>query len=175
MSGLILVIGILFFLYGIGSRLQRREEHSSELAGLDDQIRVANFWGHDTSNERKARADKIAEHKDWRNNIKFELFSWITFVIGAALCLFATVLDEGRANSLDRVWDYIRDRAAYAFIVGIAIYYAYRLMKRLDRAESEIRWLNRMLKVVKDHAEDMRKGSIENILQLAKRLDRLEG
>jgi len=31
------------------------------------------------------------------------------------------------------------------------------------------------LKVVKDHAEDMRKGSIENILQLAKRLDRLEG
>jgi len=173
MSGLILTIGILFFLYGIGARFQRREERTSELAGLDEQIRVADFWGHDANDERKARAEKVAEYKNWRNNIKFELFNWVTFLIGAALCLFA-VLDESRA-SLDRLWESIKDRAIYVFIGGIAIYYAYQLLKRLEKAESEIRWLNYMLKGVKDHAEDMRKGSINNILQLAERVKRLEG
>jgi hypothetical protein len=45
----------------------------------------------------------------------------------------------------------------------------------LDKAEDEIAWLGHMLEAVKDHPENMRKGLIENFLELKNRLDRLEG
>ncbi len=90
------------------------------------------------------------------------------------LCVLAVVLDETRADTFGQLWNYIKDNAGYAVAVAMAIYYIYQLTKRLDKAESEIKWLDDMLKVVKTHAEDMRKGSIENIVQLEERLDRLE-
>ena len=46
---------------------------------------VANFWGRDAKAAREAYFDKFLEHKNWRNNLRFELTNWITFGIGAAL------------------------------------------------------------------------------------------
>jgi len=52
--------------------------------------------------------------------------------------------------------------SCWPFIIAIVgIYYVYQLMKRLDKAESEVRWLNLMLEQVKDNDQ--------------RRLDRLEG
>jgi hypothetical protein len=69
----------------LGSRLARREFRNAELAALDYPLRVANFWGRYAKAEREAYFDKFLEHKNWRNNLRFELTNWITFGIGAAL------------------------------------------------------------------------------------------
>jgi hypothetical protein len=85
-------------MYGIGSRWQRREERQY-LARLDDEIRVAKFWDYTTENDEKSRADMIAEHKNWRNNIKFELGNWTAFLIGTALLVLAAVFWFGEDPS----------------------------------------------------------------------------
>jgi bacterioferritin (cytochrome b1) len=55
------------------------------------------------------------------------------------------------------------------FVIAVAgIYYVYQLMKRLDKTESEIRWLNLMLEQVKDTGQ-------VNYSELERRLDRLKG
>jgi low affinity Fe/Cu permease len=180
MSEWIFVIAMLVFMYGIGSRFQRRDEHQYDLAQLDEEIRLAEFWNDTATAERKQkdRADKIAEHKNWRNIIKFELGNWTAFLIGAAILLVATLLwiGENPSHTWGLIWKRIYEmEIAIPLGGGLAAYWIYHLNKRLGKAESEIGWLNRMLKVVKDHAEDMRKGSIENYLETKDLLDRLEG
>jgi bacterioferritin (cytochrome b1) len=55
------------------------------------------------------------------------------------------------------------------FVIAVAgIYYVYQLMKRLDKTESEIRWLNLMLEQVKDNGQ-------VNYSELESRLDKLKG
>jgi bacterioferritin (cytochrome b1) len=55
------------------------------------------------------------------------------------------------------------------FVIAVAgIYYVYQLMKRLDKTESEIRWLNLMLEQVKDNGQ-------VNYSELERRLDKLKG
>jgi low affinity Fe/Cu permease len=178
MSEWIFVIAMLVFMYGIGSCLQRRDEHQYDLAQLDEEIRLAEFWNDTAAAERKQkdRVDKIAEHKNWRNIIKFELGNWTAFLIGAAILLVAALLwfGEDPSHTWGLVWHHM-DNTGIIVPLGLAAYWVYHLNKRLGKAESEIGWLNRMLKVVKDHAEDMRKGSIENYLKTKDLLDRLEG
>jgi bacterioferritin (cytochrome b1) len=55
------------------------------------------------------------------------------------------------------------------FVIAVAgIYYVYQLMKRLDKTESEIRWLNLMLEQVKDNGQ-------VNYSELERQLDKLKG
>jgi hypothetical protein len=152
---------------------------------LDEEVRLAKFWNYTAEEEQKDRADKIAEHKNWENVIKFELGNWTAFLIGAVILLVAAEFWFGENPShtwgllwngiWGLLWNGIKDNARIAVPLGLAAYFVYHLGKRLDKAESEIGGLNHMLKVVKDHAENMRQGSIEEILELKGRLDRLEG
>ena len=162
---IVFIIGLVLLWAGVSSRLARRERRSLELAALNYPIKVAAFWGRDAKAERQAYFDKFEEHKNWRNNIRFQLTNWTTFGIGAALCLVGTVLwlGEDSTRTWDRLWDLVGP-----FVIAVAgIYYVYQLMKRLDKAESEIRWLNLMLEQVRDTGQ-------VDYSELAKRIDRLE-
>jgi hypothetical protein len=143
---------------------------------LKQEIRAAKFWGYDAMSEEKRYTEKIAEQEHWRNNIKFKLGNWTALVVGAVLCLIAAAvwLDENPSHTAGQLWDLIGKFAGYAVVGGMLLYWGYRLSNRLDRAENEIAWLSQTLRAVKDHAEDLRKGSINNFLELKNRLDGLE-
>ena len=84
----------------------------------------------------------------------------------SALCVLGVVLSLGddQTHAWDRAWDIVGP-----FVIAVVgIYYVYQLMKRLDKAESEVRWLNLMLEQVKDNDQ-------VNYSELERRLDRLEG
>ena len=165
MSAWIFTIGLVILWAGISSRLARRERRSLELVALNYPIKVAAFWGRDAKAERQAYFDKFEEHRNWRNNIRFQLTNWTTFAIGGTLCLLGTILwlSESSTPSWDRLWDLVGP-----FVIAVAgIYYVYQLMKRLDKAESEIRWLNLMLEQVKDNSQ-------VNYSELERRIDGLE-
>jgi hypothetical protein len=62
-----------------------------------------------------------------------------------------------------------RNNLVGPFIIAVVgIYYVYQLMKRLDKAESEIRWLNLLLEQIKDNGQ-------VNYSELERRIDRLKG
>src|SRR5262249_30509312 len=166
MSAWIFIIGLVLLWVGVSSRLARRERRSLELAALDYPIKVATFWGRDAKAERQAYFDKFEEHKNWRNNIRFQLTNWTTFGIGATLCVVGALLwlSNGETPTWDRLWDLVGP----FIITAVGIYYVYQLMKRLDKAESAVRWLNLMLEQVKDNSQ-------VNYSELVERLDRLEG
>ena len=166
MSAWIFIIGLVLLWVGVSSRLARRERRSSQLAALDYPIKVATFWGRDAKAERQAYFEKFEEHKNWRNNIRFQLANWTTFGIGATLCILGTVLwlGKGETPTWDRLWDLVGP-----FIIAVVgMYYVYQLMKRLDKAESEVRWLNLILEQVNDHSQ-------VNYSELERRLEKLEG
>ena len=165
MSAWIFIIGLVLLWIGVSSRLARRERRSSELAALDYPIKVATFWGRDAKAERQVYFDKFEEHKNWRNNIRFQLVNWTTFGIGATLCLLGTVLwlGDDPTRTWDRVWDLVGP-----FVIAIAgMYYVYQLMRRLEKAESEIKWLHLMLEQVKNKDQ-------VNYSELDRRLEGLE-
>jgi Na+/melibiose symporter-like transporter len=166
MSAWIFIIGLVLLWVGVSSRLARRERRSSELAALDYPIKVATFWGRDAKAERQALFDKFEEHKNWRINIRFQLASWTTFGIGATLCLVGAVLWLGKDET--PTWDRLWGLVGPFVIAVVGIYYVYQLMKRLDKAESEVRWLSLMLDQVKDNGQ-------VNYSELERRLERLEG
>jgi hypothetical protein len=70
-------------------------------------------------------------------------------------------------NSETPTWDRLWDLVGPFIIAVVGIYYVYRLMKRLDKTESEVRWLNIMLEQVKDNGQ-------VNYSELEMRLERLE-
>jgi hypothetical protein len=166
MSAWIFIIGLVVLWTGVSWRLERRERRNFELAALSNPIKVAEFWGYDAKAARVAYVEKIAEHKNWRSNISFQLINWTTFGIGAALCVLGAVLwlAEDPTRSWDRLWDLVGP-----FVIAtVGIYYVYQLMKRLDKAESEIRWFNLMLNQVKDNGQ-------VNYSELESRLTEVEG
>jgi hypothetical protein len=166
MSAWIFIIGLVVLWTGVSWRLERRERRKFELAALNNPIKVAEFWGYDAKAARAAYVEKIAEHKNWRSNINFQLINWTTFGIGAALCVLGAVLwlAEDPTRSWDRLWDLVGP-----FVIAtVGIYYVYQLMKRLDKAESEIRWFNLMLNQVKDNGQ-------VNYSELESRLTEVEG
>src|SRR5215472_13905801 len=151
MSTAMFIVGLVLLWAGVSSRLARRELRNAELVALDYPIRVANFWGRDAKAAREAYFDKFLEHKNWRNNLRFELTNWTIFGIGAALCLLGLVfsLHDDRTHAWDRLWDIVGP-----FVIAVVgFYYVYQLMKRLDKAESEIKWLSFMLEQVKDNGQ----------------------
>jgi hypothetical protein len=160
------IIGLVLLWVGVSSRLARRELRNAELAVLDYPVRVATFWERDATASRKAHFDKFLEHKNWRNNLRFELTNWTIFGIGAALCFLGVVLSLGDDQS--HIWDRVWDIVGPFVIAVVGIYYVYQLMKRLDKAESEVRWLSFMLKQVKDSGQ-------VDYAELERRLERLEG
>ena len=166
MSAWIFIIGLVLLWVGVSSRLARRERRSSELAALDYPIKVATFWGRDAKAERQALFDKFEEHKNWRNNIRFQLANWTTFGIGATLCLVGAMLWLGKDET--PTWDRLWDLVGPFVIAVVGIYYVYQLMKRLDKAGSEVRWLSLMLDQVKDNGQ-------VNYSELEGRLEKLEG
>src|SRR6516164_5739206 len=166
MSALIFIIGLVLLWAGVSARLARRERRTLELAALNYPIKLAAFWGRDAKAERQAYFDKFEEHKKWRNNIRFQLINWTTFGIGATLCLLGTVLWLG--DNEIRPWDRLWDLVGPFIIAVVGIYYVYQLMKRLDKAESEVRWLSLILDQVKDNGQ-------VNYSELERRLEKLEG
>jgi len=166
MSVWFFIIGLVLLWAGVSSRLARRERRSLELAALNYPIKVAAFWGHDAKAERRAYFNKFEEHKNWRNNIRFQLTNWTTFGIRATLYAVGTVLwlGDDPTRTWDRLWDLVGP-----FVIAVAgIYYVYQLMKRLDKTESEIRWLNLMLEQEKDNGQ-------VNYSELERLLDKLKG
>jgi hypothetical protein len=151
MSAWIFIVGLVLLWAGVSSRLARHERRTAELACLNFPIQVANFWGRDAEAERKVYFDKFDEHNNWRNNIRFQLINWTTFGIGATLCLLGTVLWLG--DDPTRTWDRVWDLVGPFVIASAGIYYVYQLMRRLEKAESEIRWLNLMLEQVKNNGQ----------------------
>ena len=160
------IIGLVLLWVGVSSRLARRELRNAELAALDNPVRVATFWERDATAAREAHLDKFLEHKSWRNNLKFELTNWTIFGIGAALCFLGVVLSLGDDQS--HIWDRVWDIVGPFVIAVVGIYYVYQLMKRLDKAESEVRWLSFMLKQVKDNGQ-------VDYAELERRLKKLQG
>jgi hypothetical protein len=159
------IIGLVLLWVGVSSRLARRELRNAELAALDNPVRVATFWERDATAAREAHFNKFLEHKNWRKNLRFELINWTIFGIGAALCLLGVVLSLGddQSHTWDRVWDIVGP-----FVIAVVgIYYVYQLMKRLDKTESEVRWVSFMLKQVKDSGQ-------LDYAELERRLERLE-
>ena len=159
------IIGLVLLWVGVSSRLARRERRNAELAALDNPVRVETFWERDATAAREAHLDKFLEHKNWRNNLRFELINWTIFGIGSALCLLGVVLSLGddQSHTWDRVWDIVGP-----FVIAVVgIYYVYQLMKRLDKTESEVRWVSFMLKQVKDSGQ-------LDYAELERRLERLE-
>ena len=165
MSAWIFTIGLVILWAGISSRLARRERRSLELVALNYPIKVAAFWGRDAKAERQAYFDKFEEHRNWRNNIRFQLINWTIFGTGATLCLFGTMLWLGEDST--RTWDRLWDLVGPFVIAVVGIYYVYQLMKRLDKAESQVRWLSLMLEQVKDNGR-------VNYSELERRLDKLQ-
>ena len=166
MSAWIFIIGLVLLWAGVSSRLARHERRTAELVWLNFPIQVATFWGRDAKAERQIYFDKFEEHKNWRNNIRFQLINWATFGIGATLCLLGTVLwlADDPTRTWDRVWDLVGP-----FVIAVAgMYYVYQLMRRLEKAESEIKWLHLMLEQVKGRGQ-------VNCSELERRLDGLEG
>jgi len=166
MSAWIFVIGLVLLWAGVSSRLERRDRRNLELAALNNPIKVAAFWGYDAKAAREAYVDKVTEHSNWRSNIRFQLINWTTFGIGAALCVIAALLWLGEDST--RTWDRLWDLLGPFVIAAVGIYYVYQLMKRLEKAENELRWLNLMLKQVKDNGQG-------NYSELQRRLAGLEG
>jgi hypothetical protein len=107
---------------------------------VDEEIRLAKFWNFTDEREQKDRADKIADHKNWRNNIEFELINWTALLIGAALVLVAALLwiGEDPSHTWGQLWHGIKDNAGIVVLLGLAAYLVYHLAKRLGKAESEI-------------------------------------
>jgi hypothetical protein len=80
------------------------------------------------------------------------------------MLLIATAIwmSEDPTRTWDQVWNNAKTVAGYVPFAALSLYFIYALLKRLDRDEAEIKWLNQKMRAVKDHAENMRKGSIEN-------------
>src|SRR5262249_29232107 len=117
MPAAMFIIGLILLWVGVSSRLARRELRNAELAALDSPVRVATFWERDATAAREAHLDKFLEHKNWRNNLRFELINWAIFGIGAALCLLGVVLSLGddQSHTWDRVWDIVGP-----FVIAVA-------------------------------------------------------
>src|SRR6516225_12131157 len=142
----------------------RTSELRASCVGLSHKGR--NLLGRDAKAERQALFDKFEEHKNWRNNIRFRLVNWTTFGVGATLCLVGALLWLGKDET--PTWDRLWDLVGPFVIAVVGIYYVYQLMKRLDKAESEVRWLSLMLDQVKDNGQ-------VNYSELEGRLEKLEG
>ena len=166
MSAAMFIVGLVLLWAGVASRLARREFRNAQLAALDFPIRVATFWGGNAKAEREAYFDKFLEHKNWRNNLRFELTNWTTFGIDAALCLVGVVLSLSHDQT--HGWDRICDIVGPFIIAVVGIYYVYQLLKRLDKAESEVRGLTFMLEQVRDNGQ-------VDYAEVERRLDKLEG
>jgi hypothetical protein len=138
MSAWIFIIGLVVLWTGVSWRLERRERRNFELAALSNPIKVAEFCGYDAKAARAAYVEKIAEHKNWRSNISFQLINWTTFGIGAALCVLGAVLwlAEDPTRSWDRLWDLVGP-----FVIAmVGIYYVYQLMKRLVKDNGQVNY-----------------------------------
>jgi hypothetical protein len=154
MAGWILIVGVFMIWVGVKARMTRSEERADELAALEWDTRTAYFWGYSGDAARQALADKVKEHRNWRNNIKFELENGAVLVGGLVILLIAAVLwmGEDPNHTLGLLWKKASEGAGYAGLAVFGIYYAYQLLKRLDKADKEIEWLNLMLENVKNHA-----------------------
>jgi hypothetical protein len=162
MSWWIFFIGMIVLYCAIAWRFVRRVVHQYELARLEEEIKHAKFWNWQAGREQKDLADKIAEYKNWRNNIEFELINSTAIIVGAAMLLVAALLwiGEDPSHTWDVLWHRTNVIASIAVPFSLAAYLVYRLIERLDKTEREISWLKDTLKEVKDHAEGMRKGPI---------------
>ena len=167
-----LIIGLILICAGLLKRAQRWEDHRLELEPLENERELSIFWGSDTATYDKEIALRIAELNDWKSKLKFESFFWCLLLLGGlSLALSAMIwLGEERNHTWSELGEIV---IKFGGLVCLVLIF-YWLNEKIQRADNQIARLKYMLKVVKDHAEDMRKASIDDHIELKARIDDLE-
>jgi len=163
MSSWIFITGLYVLGVGVMRYFQWKEDHRLDLERLERERRETKFWGFDTDDVDRQYKEKLAEKRSWKDSAA----DWGWFVAGVVICAIAVAMDEA--------WDKLTGLLTGFVVLLIGLWWIYHLLKRLDKADHEIAWLNQTLLAVKNHTESMRKGSIEEFVELRDRLDRLEG
>ena len=169
MESAALIVGIVISLAGIVIRfgtdgteffLEAAERH------LDED----KFWGYPTDDIEKNIQDIIREQKlTGFKKFKFELVCWSFHIVGGVLLIGSAVL----------LYNEHPDRTAYGLMFvffGVGLQYHWRkFYERYSKLETEVALLKQRLKAVKDNSVDMRKASIDDVLEIEKRVAKLEG
>lgn len=153
MSTWIFVIGGFILYFAVQARIIRVEERRAELKSFEQEVRAAKFWRYDAESAEKEYKEKVREQGHWKNNIKFKLINWTAIAIGLVLCFIAGAfwLEEDPTRTAGQLWNLAGETAAFAIIGGMFVYWVYQVIKRLDRAENEIAWLNQTTKALADN------------------------
>jgi hypothetical protein len=176
MSQWLFIVGFFLFWAGVKKRLLRADARENELNELDLERRQARLWDDgDAADTERAYKNKKLEHGKF--DLVFESVCWALFA-ASGLCVAAGFyfwFDEDPSHTWEKALTTSFELLMAGAFGCYFLWLLYRQAKALDKAEGEIRWLTQALINVRRHAEDMRKGSIDNFLELRERLDQLEG
>ncbi|SRR6266496_260748 len=172
MSTAIFVIALLILLVGVNWRVERRRDFAHDLEIVERERNEAEFWGFSTEAEGRRKKERL-EGGDWKNTLRFEIVCWGLYIVGGFLLVIGTVmwLDEDQNHT----WTELAKFTGFAVLAMLAVWFVYRMEQKLENTERAIGEIKLRLKAVKDHAENMRKGSIDNFVELRDRLDKLDG
>jgi hypothetical protein len=169
METVLYVIGFLLVYAAIMMRLQRREDYQTDLENAEYENKTELFWGMSTEGEDQ-RIKEIREqgYGTRMERFKFAAQNWSMAIIGGLILLFLWI---NRETPKEPWKSDITNVFLFAGILGSYSYYQFlRIIHRLER---HIGWLEQMLRAVNSHSESMRKGSIDEYIQLRARLDSL--
>ncbi len=57
---------------------------------------------------------------------------------------------EDATRSMNQLWDHVYQNSSFFLIGACLVWWGHQLLKRLDKMEREIGWLNKTLRAVKD-------------------------
>ena len=158
------IVGVMVVFYAISMRQSRTDDREAELDKLRNDQKVAEFWGLDSAEEKRQLNEKIAQQHSAKNNWKFAIRNWGAISLGILLVLGSRMLNEKALFGQDD---------GIVIAIGFALFWFYKHGKVLSKLERALSWQEQMLRSVKDHAEDMRKGSIEEYLELKEKIAKL--
>jgi hypothetical protein len=148
------------------------EERANELDELKRELEEKQFWGFSTRAEEREAKEKLAEKTSEREGWK-KTFGWLKwYLFGGLLVAFWGVIWFGEDES--HTWVAFSDIVSWRALFGITVVVIYKVVKRFEGLERKIAFINQRLKAVKEHAESMRKASIDEYLQMRDRLKNRE-
>lgn len=172
-SNLLFIFGFSALLAGFGRRYALREESESEIEKVKRERKNSIFWGYSTEEEDKEIDRIVAERNNWKDRFKYELTCWGMDIICVVIFIGGVVAWFG--DDKNHTWDELSNNAINFIVLAVAVWVFYiKRGEKIYELDAEIDELNHMLKVVKDQAVGMRKGSIIEYLELKDRLDKLE-
>jgi hypothetical protein len=169
MVGFLFWVGLIVTYFAVQARLQRKADRKAEFVELYRRKKEAYLWDYGIEAAEKAIKAKAIEHDSWRNNIKFELVNWTAFAVGAMALLLVIVfwMGEDPTHTFGQLWKNFEGAWPY-FIGAVFLYVLYKELKRLDRADSEIRWLDATLEKLK-HYTDRKDSDLSDRLEVVER------